>query len=61
MMLPTFCICGRLVRTKAAEIATSMESAKTTVEWPREKKKPTATGRFPSCINLRVVLSMAAI
>ena len=32
---------------------------KTTVECPSEKKKPTATGRFPSCSSLRVELSMA--
>ena len=31
----------------------------TTDEWPREKKKPTPTGRLRSCRSLRVVLSMA--
>lgn len=33
----------------------------TTTEWPIAKKKPTLTGRLPSCISLRVTLSMAAI
>ena len=31
----------------------------TTVEWPSEKKSPTPTGFFFSCISLRVTLSMA--
>ena len=31
------------------------------VEWPREKKNPTPSGRRPSCISLRVVLSIAAM
>ena len=31
------------------------------LEWPNENKNPTAKGRFPSCISLRVVLSMAAM
>ena len=34
-------------------------SRKTTVEWPSEKKKPTLSGRWPSLISLRVVLSIA--
>ena len=33
----------------------------TMVEWPREKKKPTDRGRFPSLTSLRVVLSIAAM
>ena len=33
----------------------------TTEEWPREKKKPTDSGRFPSPTSLRVVLSIAAM
>ena len=36
-------------------------SAKHDVEWPSEKKKPTPSGRFSSCRNLRVVLSIAAM
>ncbi len=36
-------------------------SATTTVAWPSEKKDPTASARRPSCINLRVMLSIAAI
>ena len=39
----------------------STASAKTTVEWPSEKKKPTPSGRWPSFMNLRVVLSIAAM
>ncbi len=41
--------------------ANSGASTKTTVEWPSEKKKPTPSGRWPSGISLRVVLSMAAM
>ena len=33
----------------------------TTEEWPREKKKPTDSGRLPSPTSLRVVLSIAAM
>ena len=40
---------------------TSTPSAKTIVEWPSEKKKPTLSGRWPSAISLRVVLSIAAM
>ena len=32
---------------------------KTIVECPSEKQKPTLSGRLPSPINLRVVLSIA--
>ena len=35
--------------------------AKTTLECPSEKKKPTPSGRLPSPTSLRVVLSMAAM
>ena len=44
-----------------AVIAIAIDRSTTIVEWPSEKKKPTATGRFPSCINFRVTLSMAAM
>ena len=40
-------------------IANRNDSRKTIVEWPREKKKPTLIGRFPSAMSLRVVLSIA--
>ena len=40
-------------------IETSRPSTKTIVEWPSEKKKPTLSGRCPSLISLRVVLSIA--
>ena len=39
----------------------SAASTKTIVEWPSEKKKPTPSGRRPSAISLRVVLSIAAM
>ena len=39
----------------------STASTNTTVEWPSEKKNPTLSGRLPSWISLRVVLSMAAM
>ena len=34
-------------------------SRKTIVEWPSEKKNPTLSGRWPSAISFRVVLSIA--
>src|SRR5271169_2232475 len=37
----------------------STASANTTLEWPREKKNPTESGRLPSLTSLRVVLSHA--
>jgi hypothetical protein len=36
-------------------------SANTIVEWPSENQKPTVSGRLPSEISLRVVLSIAAM
>ena len=39
----------------------STASANTTLEWPREKKNPTDSGRLPSLTSLRVVLSIAAM
>ncbi len=39
----------------------SIASANTTLECPREKKKPTESGRLPSLTSLRVVLSIAAM
>ena len=47
--------------TLAAPTASDAVSASTTLEWPSEKKKPTPSGRFSSCRNLRVVLSIAAM
>ena len=37
----------------------SSASANTTVEWPSENQNPTLSGRLPSRISLRVVLSIA--
>ncbi len=50
-------------RPSSAAVASAIaaEASTTMVEWPSEKNKPTATGRLPSCISLRVTLSMAAI
>ena len=45
----------------AAVAAIAMEPTMTMVECPSENIRPTDTGRFPSCISLRVTLSMAAI
>ena len=45
----------------AAVAATAMVASTTTVEWPSEKNRPAATGRLPSCMSLRVTLSMAAM
>ena len=39
----------------------STASTNTTLEWPREKKNPTESGRLPSLTSLRVVLSIAAM
>ena len=53
---------GRDVADDAgAEMAIRTDRATTIVEWPSEKKSPTPTGRWPSCISLRVVLSIAAM
>ena len=41
--------------------AIATDASTTTVEWPSEKNRPTVTGRFFSCISLRVTLSIAAI
>ena len=41
--------------------AISSARTKTTVECPSEKKKPTLSGRRPSAMSLRVVLSIAAM
>ena len=48
--------CNSVVATAIATV-----SATTIVEWPSEKNRPTPTGRRPSCINLRVTLSIAAM
>ena len=39
--------------------ASRVASAKTIVECPSEKKKPTLSGRWPSFMSLRVTLSIA--
>ena len=48
-----------LIATEVNAMAT--ESPTTMVEWPSEKKRPTPTGRLPSCMSLRVTLSIAAM
>ncbi len=41
--------------------ATRTEAMAMIVAWPRANHRPTATGRCPCCINLRVTLSIAAM
>ena len=64
-MLVVYCRCELEFRTCSfrARIPkfSSSASTNTTLEWPREKKKPTDSGRLPSLTSLRVVLSMAAM
>ena len=52
---------SKRVCSAAAVAATAAATSRTTVECPMAKKKPTETGRPPSCISLRVTLSIAAI
>src|SRR6185437_16144464 len=51
---------GLTTAPNTARAATVMPTptATITVEWPKEKKNPVPSGRFPSAISLRVVLSM---
>ena len=58
---PTLLNWSKWVLSTVAVAATPAAARMTTVEWPSAKKKPTLTGRLPSCISLRVTLSMAAI
>ena len=59
----TLCSCEPLFSTCPSSERTPIEirnaSANTIVEWPSENQKPTLSGRLPSCISLRVVLSIA--
>ena len=55
---PSSCTWPASARTPTAK---SSASAKTTVECPSEKKNPTPSGRWPSFMSLRVVLSIAAM
>jgi hypothetical protein len=55
---PEFLTCESSVRMPKFS---STASTNTTLEWPREKKNPTLSGRSPSLTSLRVVLSMAAM
>ena len=48
-------------RARVRPSASSATSTNTTVECPRENQNPTDTGRLPSAISLRVVLSIAAM
>ncbi len=49
--------CWRLMIVTAMTIVPRSRTS----EWPMEKKKPTVAGRLPSCMSLRVTLSMAAM
>ena len=55
---PSSCTWPASARTPSAK---SSARTKTTVECPSEKKNPTLSGRWPSPMNLRVVLSIAAM
>ena len=61
MMPPTWWKESNSCLKASALAATATEASTTMVEWPREKKNPTVTGRLPSCISLQVTLSMAAM
>ena len=54
----SFSTCPAKARTPSASKATNPN---TIVECPRENQKPTETGRLPSAMSLRVVLSIAAM
>ena len=41
--------------------ATTTDNPTTAADWPKAKKRPTLTGRWPDCISLRVTLSIAAM
>ena len=60
-MMPPICCAAGMLLTIPADTATRIVRATTTVEWPSEKKSPTPTGRWPSCMSFRVELSMAAM
>ncbi len=63
MMLVILCSEDWLLLTAESRALTpkfsSTESKNTMVEWPSEKKNPTLSGRCPSLMSLRVVLSIA--
>ena len=61
MTPPTSWMASNSCLKTSAVAAMAAEARTTTVEWPREKKKPTPSGRLPSCISFRVTLSMAAM
>jgi hypothetical protein len=60
-MRPPTCRAAGMSLMIPAEIATRTVRPTTIVEWPSEKKSPTPTGRSPSCMSLRVELSIAAM
>ena len=61
IMLPRLRNDSRRVLSAIAVAAMATDASTTTVECPSEKKNPMPRGRRPSCINLRVTLSMAAM
>ena len=65
MMLVVYCSCELPFLTCSSRPRmpkfSRTASTNTTLEWPREKKNPTDSGRLPSLTSLRVVLSMAAM
>ena len=61
MTPPTFLNGSKWLEITLVVAATPATARATTVEWPRAKNRPTQSGRLPSCISLRVTLSMAAM
>jgi hypothetical protein len=59
MMPPMRWKSSKRSRRAPAVAATTTHVTMTTVEWPSEKKVPTATGRWPAAMRRRVVRSMA--
>ena len=61
MTLPVSCSQLICVLKAVAVAAIAAEASTTIDEWPSENHAPTAKGRRPCCIILRVTLSIAAI
>ncbi|MDQ1232018.1 hypothetical protein QE379_003444 [Sphingomonas sp. SORGH_AS 879] len=60
-MVPPLCPNASKSASVLAASATVVAAISTMAEWPIANHRPTAMGRWPSCISLRVTLSMAAM
>lgn len=58
-MPPMYWKLSKRSRSAPDVAATTMQVMMTMVEWPRLKKVPTVTGRWPEAISRRVIRSMA--